>query len=217
MSQVCNVQGQQHRRISKDEESVTLPCEFCEQQVGLDELATHQSTCPAATEEDDVEVIYDSNDHNFTPRGGVETSDGCFSDGNNSIYALPCEFCDELYPSDKLQNHQLECGHGDDADEHNDDDDEYVNNDEMPLPCEFCEKLFPSDKLCNHQLDCAQRTETDDDSDEYVNIFQRRGPGVHSREDPFNMATLHQFMFGPILRIWTISHETSTEQDNTTK
>jgi hypothetical protein len=186
------------RRISGDEEDFArIPCEFCGVQVRLDELANHQSTCTADSE--DVEITYDS--ANVTSRGydGVETTDGCHSSDYTSIYALPCEICNELYPSDKLEEHQLECGVQNDVDDNNDDDIvEETSGDEVSLPCEFCEELFPDDKLYDHQLECLQRPDGDDYDNGYVGIphfhIHRRGPSVFVSNDPFDMTTFNPFL-----------------------
>lgn len=208
------------RRISGDEgDFATIPCEFCGVQVRLDELENHQSTCSGDPEDvevtydssftarggDDIQVIYDSNDS--AADNGVEMTDGCHGNTYSSIYALPCEVCNELYPSDKLEQHQLECGVQNDVVDDDDDnhDIEHASDGEVGLPCEFCEELFPGDRLYDHELKCRQRIDIDDNDDDDVevthfdNMHRRpRGPRVHQSNDPFNMVMFHPFLFDSI-------------------
>lgn len=155
-----------------NQETVTIPCEFCGQQINVAELYIHQSTC--SKEEDDVQIIEDRMPSNSTQNRNIsseqyhnmvtkETSDGLHGNEDNSIYALPCEFCNELCPSDKLYVHQSECEGNCNAvdDDYNDDDQDYIS-DRRSAP-------VPSGQ----------------------HVFVRR-------VDPFNMARFYEFVFGSI-------------------
>ena len=121
---------------SCDESSrnAVLPCEFCGAPIAYDRFDAHQRQC--LIERGDVPLLVEGDDGLFREIGAAtskvannhEQTD-CIGSGSenftrsvskersannaeeeNSIVALPCEICGELCPSDRLMEHQEECG-----------------------------------------------------------------------------------------------------------
>ena len=118
----------------------TLPCEFCGVMLPFDRLDAHQRQCLNEIEglQDGVPLLVEGDDGLFHEIGASNTANNrertqtgsekrIFSrsasheisedaEENESIVALPCEICGELCPSDRLIEHQEECGHESESD-----------------------------------------------------------------------------------------------------
>lgn len=98
---------------------VSLPCEFCGSLMQLDELDAHQRDCQRLEETEDLQIPLVVEDVDGVFREVVRTPDHFTSSDtdddieteseDNSIVALPCEICGELWPSDRLMEHQEQC------------------------------------------------------------------------------------------------------------
>lgn len=118
---------------------------------------------------------------------------------------LPCEFCDEVFPSDDIVEHQVICGSQFDEPEFQAKQDygsnllsdhaaeplppkssflESANDDTaMLLPCEFCEDLYPTEDLMFHQMNCDVRQLIDARGHEDFPEDMRRPPSLPSGLD----------------------------------
>lgn len=126
-SHVCDGSGRSSSPTIEDVSDETVPCEFCNMEVPMEQLMKHESTCPVLREEEDYVEIIDDNTDTTSPRGRKRSHDEEIAEENflsasdettdcpgedakqDVIYALPCEICGELCPSDRLMDHQREC------------------------------------------------------------------------------------------------------------
>lgn len=115
----------------------TLPCEFCDVMLPYDRLDAHQRQCLDEREglQGGVPLLVEGDDGLFHEIGAATSTTANNREGtqtgsekrnfsrsvshetsadigeNEDIVALPCEICGELCPSDRLMEHQEECGH----------------------------------------------------------------------------------------------------------
>lgn len=98
-----------------------VPCEFCTTMIAFDRLDTHQRQCMLEREDvqRNIPLLVENADGSFseidedkTGSVGRHFSHTVPREGNGekTIFALPCEVCGELYPSDRLMQHQEKCG-----------------------------------------------------------------------------------------------------------
>lgn len=127
---------QNHAKSCDGGSNSVLPCEFCGEMMPCNQLDAHQILCMIEIQgsQDNVPLLVEGDDglfHEFgarTPKTAenyIETQTGSAnrhcsltpSDETSgvtqrdvTIVALPCEICGELCASDRLMQHQEECG-----------------------------------------------------------------------------------------------------------
>ena len=110
-----------HEKSCEGASYCLVPCEFCTKMIAFDRLDTHQRQCMLEREglQRNIPVLVENDDGSFSEIDENETGSVArhFShtvphEGKEekTIFALPCEVCGELYPSDRLMQHQEKCG-----------------------------------------------------------------------------------------------------------
>ncbi|KAL4224303.1 TRAF-type zinc finger [Mactra antiquata] len=136
----------QYGRNAFPGDGVMLPCEFCNQQVDVDDLEQHQSGCSLDRISSMLPHMGKNNPphvpNNYSPVGDISP-------------VSPPTIIDNLRPfraDEWLDDTAVPRGGGG--------YDSPVEHEDLMLPCEFCDVLLPIDSLVQHQAMCDRMTMT---------------------------------------------------------
>ncbi|BFZ18946.1 hypothetical protein BsWGS_21985 [Bradybaena similaris] len=110
------------RVAEENDEDMSIPCEFCEAVIPLSVYIVHMDSCPGALQEGGADL---NNEHVAVPQITTKTTIPVINNlrpsdspppyqllddyAEDSYVMLPCEFCQESFPSDVIIQHQSVC------------------------------------------------------------------------------------------------------------
>ncbi|CAG5129933.1 unnamed protein product [Candidula unifasciata] len=111
------------RVAAENDEDMSIPCEFCEAVVPLSVYIVHMECCPAALQRNATDLNNEQVSvpqissrstipviNNLRPSEYLPEYQQLFDvDGEVEDFMLPCEFCQESFPSDVIIQHQSVC------------------------------------------------------------------------------------------------------------